>query len=144
MTPGTPPAEETATQRVLWSHIDGQRQPARLVVGPSDPDEQTGEVAYLDLFAARVDLNRDAVRRLRHACDRLLSAGDVRLTDAQLERAAQMVSERVDAAAHDVERLTDALGLHDDPDPLMAGVLRLLAVLTREVGILASGVGRVP
>lgn len=58
---------------VLWAHTDSDNDTGRLQAGPSlEGDPRPGAVAHLVIYDGQVDLDHDAVRRLRNACSRLL------------------------------------------------------------------------
>lgn len=133
---------ETAVD-VLWSYTDHAGDTVRLL---SPPESRAARVlAELHQDVDLVDLDHDAVRRLRNACDRLLTFDDDRLSDEALRTIGRAVAVNVDKVSASLAQLVDAQGLLDgDRDPVLAGLLDAVVNLTRQVRHLASAVGRVP
>jgi hypothetical protein len=65
---------------VLWSHTDEEADTARMLHGPFNDDKDA--LGHLMVWDGVVNLDHDAVRRLRNACDRLLTSTALASTGA--------------------------------------------------------------
>jgi hypothetical protein len=105
---------DRAARDVLWAHTDQDSDTGRLMGGPTlDGDPRPGMIAHLVIGPESVDLDRDAVRRLGNACNRLAgvpappTAPEAlhAVQHQQLEAAARRFAEHVDEQANALARI---------------------------------------
>lgn len=133
--------EQTARD-VLWAHTDRDGDTGRLI---RDGYAGSDAVAHLDVPHCIVDLDRDAVRRLRNACDRFLGDGGGAealhiAQHRQVEAAARRSARHVDEQAGMLARLADVLdpGAEADPSALLGTMHVILDVQRRTVASLGD------
>lgn len=143
--------ERTSTRVLLWSHTDADLDTGHLRSGPSvEGDPRPGAVAHLSVDDELVDLDRDAVERLRKACDRLLladaaagSADTLHMAQhQQLEAAARRFAEHVDEQATALGRISEktrVVELDEVVDAASVAALLHLAVVQQQRTVASLG-----
>jgi hypothetical protein len=110
---------------VLWSHTDEEADTARMLRGPFN-EARRDALAHLMVWDGVVNLDHDAVRRLRNACDRLLTGAAHPAPEAppvtmhaaehqRLEAAARRIGEQLNEHTTELARVA---GRAQEPPPL--------------------------